>query len=64
MLVAGIGVGVLALIPVFTAALLIHAYPSSAVGLGLALVGAIVGPALGEWKDARHQRKSAPQSNL
>ena len=53
-----------ALMPVFIAALLIHAYPKFAVALGLALVGAIVGPALGEWKDARQQRKSAPESNL
>jgi len=50
--------------PVLMAAVLIRAYPAFAVALGLALVGAIVGPALSDWKDARQQRKSAPEINL
>lgn len=50
--------------PVFVAAVLIRAYPAFAVALGLALVGAIVGPALSEWKDAKHRRKAAPETNL
>jgi hypothetical protein len=50
--------------PVFIAAVLIRAYPAFAVALGLALVGAIVGPALREWKDAKHRRKAAPETNL
>jgi hypothetical protein len=36
--------------PVAFAILLIRAYPSFAVASGLALVGAFVGPALGEWR--------------
>jgi hypothetical protein len=39
--------------PVFLAALLVRASPSFAVALGLALAGAVLGPALREWKDAR-----------
>lgn len=39
--------------PLFIAALLIHAHPSFAGALGFALAGAVVGPALSEWKDAR-----------
>ena len=50
--------------PVFMAAVLIRAYPAFAMALGLALVGAVVGPALSEWKDARHQRKTTPGTNL
>jgi len=50
--------------PVLMAAVLIRAYPAFAMALGLALVGAIVGPALGEWKDARHQRKATSETNL
>jgi hypothetical protein len=50
--------------PVFMAGLLVRAYPSFAVALGLALLGAIVGPALSEWKDARHQRKSTPEIDV
>ena len=45
--------------PVFLAGLLVRAYPSFAVALGFALIGAVVGPALNEWKEARHQRKDA-----
>jgi hypothetical protein len=43
--------------PIFLAGLLVRAYPSFAVALGLALIGAVVGPALSEWKEARRQRK-------
>ena len=50
--------------PVFIAAVLIRAYPAFAVALGLALAGAIVGPALSEWKDAKLRRKATPQTNL
>jgi hypothetical protein len=48
-------------LPLLFAGLLIHAYPSFAVALGLALVGAIVSPALNEWNDARHKRASTPE---
>ena len=48
-------------LPVFMAAMLIRDHPAFAVALGLALVGAIVGPALSEWRDAAHRPKSAPQ---
>jgi hypothetical protein len=47
--------------PVFIAAVLIRAYPAFAVALGLALAGAIVGPALSEWNDAKSRQKSAPK---
>ena len=40
-----------AVMPLGIASLLIHAYPSFAVALGLALIGAIVGPALIDWKN-------------
>ena len=50
--------------PVFIAAVLVRAYPAFAVALGLALAGAIVGPALSEWKDAKLRRKATPQTNL
>ncbi|MBZ5540663.1 MAG: hypothetical protein LAN61_09115 [Acidobacteriia bacterium] len=50
--------------PVFIAAVLIRAYPAFAVALGLALMGAIVGPALSEWRDAKRRRKAAPETNL
>ncbi|MBZ5703415.1 MAG: hypothetical protein LAN84_16400 [Acidobacteriia bacterium] len=50
-------------LPVLMAAVLIRAYPAFAVALGLALVGAIVGPALSEWRDAARRQKSAPEIN-
>jgi hypothetical protein len=49
-----------ALIPLLFAGLLVHAYPSFAVALGVALAGVVLGPALREWNDARHQRGSTP----
>jgi len=42
--------------PVLMAGLLVRAYPSFAVALGLALIGAIVGPVFGEWT-----RKTTPE---
>lgn len=50
-------------LPLLMAAVLIHAYPAFAVALGLALVGAIAGPALSEWRDAKRRQKSAPEIN-
>jgi hypothetical protein len=53
-----------AVMPLVMAALLVRAYPSFAVAMGLALAGAIIGPALSEWKDARHRRKPMSETNL
>ena len=50
--------------PVLMAAVLIRAYPAFAVALGLALAGAIVGPALSDWRDAKHRPKATPETNL
>jgi hypothetical protein len=46
-------------IPLFLAGLLAWSFPVFAVALGLALMGAIVGPALSDWKTEQHLRKSA-----
>jgi hypothetical protein len=42
--------------PVLMAGMLVRAYPAFAVALGLALIGAIVGPVFGEWT-----RKTTPE---
>jgi hypothetical protein len=47
--------------PLFVAGVLVRAYPSFAEAMGLVLVGAIVGPALREWRDARNQRTSTAE---
>lgn len=44
--------------PLFVAGMLVRTYPSFAVAMGLALVAAMVSPALREWRDARNQRIS------
>jgi hypothetical protein len=44
--------------PVLMAALLVRAYPSFAVALGFALAGAVVGPTLREWNEARRSARS------
>jgi hypothetical protein len=41
--------------PLFVAGMLVRAYPSFAVALGLALLAAMVGPPLREWRDARNR---------
>jgi hypothetical protein len=48
-----------AVIPLFLAGVLVFSYPVFDVALGLVLMGAIGGPALGEWKDERRRPKSA-----
>jgi hypothetical protein len=45
-------------IPLFLALLLILTFPAFDVALGLALMGAIAGPALSEWKDEKRRQKS------
>ena len=50
-----------AVMPLFVAGMLVRAYPSFAVAIGLVLVGAIVGPALREWRDARNRRTSTAE---
>jgi nicotinamide riboside transporter PnuC len=48
-----------AIIPLFAAVVLIFSSPAFDVAVGLALMGAIVIPALSEWKDEKRRRKSA-----
>jgi hypothetical protein len=45
-------------IPLFVAGLLAFSSPVFDVAFGLALMGAIAGPALSEWKNEKHLRKS------
>jgi uncharacterized oligopeptide transporter (OPT) family protein len=45
-------------IPLFAAGLLVFSFPVFDVALGLALVGAIAGPALSEWEEEKRLRKS------
>jgi hypothetical protein len=47
-----------AVVPLALAGVLIFASPVFDVALGLALIGAIAGPALGEWKDEKRRRKA------
>jgi len=47
-----------AVVPLALAVVLAFASPVLDVALGLALIGAIAGPALSEWKDEKRQKKS------
>lgn len=49
-----------AVMPLYVAGVLVRAFPAFAVALGLALVGAIVGPVLSDWKYAR-QKSTTPR---
>jgi hypothetical protein len=49
---------VASLIPLFPGGIMIFSFPVIDVALGLALLGVVAGPALGEWKN----KKSQPQS--
>lgn len=46
------------IIPLAFAGILVFSFPVFDVALGLALMGAIAGPALSEWKSAKRLRKS------
>ena len=48
-----------AIIPLFVAGVFIFSSPAFDVAIGLALMGAIVVPALSEWNDEKRLRKSA-----
>ncbi|HWX55730.1 MAG TPA: hypothetical protein VN176_14175 [Verrucomicrobiae bacterium] len=45
-------------IPLVAAGVAVFSFPVFDVALGLALVGIIAGPALRDWKDERHPRKT------
>ncbi len=47
-----------AVVPLALAGVLVFASPVFDVALGLALIGAIAGPALSEWKDEERRRKA------
>ena len=47
-----------AVIPLFAGGMLAFSFPVVDVALGLALMGAISGPALSEWRDEKHRLKS------
>lgn len=47
-----------AVVPIALAGVLIFASPVFDIALGLALIGAIAGPALSEWKDEERRRKA------
>lgn len=49
---------VASLIPLFLGGIMIFSFPVIDVALGLALLGVVAGPALGEWKN----KKSLPKS--
>jgi hypothetical protein len=49
-------------IPLFLAGVLVFSSPVFDVALGLALMAAITGPALSEWKDEKRLQKSTPPS--
>jgi hypothetical protein len=46
------------LIPLFVAGVLVFSFPVFDVAFGLALMGAIAGPALSDWKNDNRMRKS------
>ncbi len=50
-------------IPIAAAGVLALSSPVFDVALGLALMGAIVGPALSEWRSEQHPRKSVAHSS-
>lgn len=45
-------------IPVLAAGVLVFSFPVFDVALGMALMGAVAGPALSEWKNEKHLRQS------
>jgi nicotinamide riboside transporter PnuC len=47
-------------VPLALAVVLAFASPVFDVALGLALIGAIAGPALSEWKDEKRRQKATP----
>lgn len=51
------------IIPLFLAGMLAVTSPIFDVALGLAVMGAVGGPALREWKDERRKRKSTLELN-
>jgi hypothetical protein len=53
-----------AVIPLFLAAMLIFTFPVFDVALGMALIAATAGPALSEWNDENRIRKSPAPNNL
>jgi hypothetical protein len=46
------------IIPLFVGGIMIFSFPAADVALGLALVGVVAGPALGEWKNKKGLPKS------
>jgi hypothetical protein len=52
-----------AVVPLALAGVLVFSSPIFDVALGLALMGAIAGPALSEWKNEKRLQKSAPASD-
>jgi hypothetical protein len=46
------------IIPLFLGGIMIFSFPAIDVALGLALLAAVAGPALGEWKNKKGQPKS------
>lgn len=52
-----------AVVPLALAAVLVFSSPVFDVALGLALIAAIAGPALSEWKNEKHLQKSTPASD-
>jgi hypothetical protein len=52
-----------AVVPLALAVVLIFSSPVFDVALGLALMGAIAGPALSEWKNEKRLQKSTPASD-
>jgi hypothetical protein len=47
-------------IPLLMAAMLVLSFPVFNVALGLALMGAIAGPAVSEWRNENRLRRLAP----
>jgi hypothetical protein len=45
------------IIPLFVGGIMIFSFPAMDVALGLALLGVLAGPALGEWKDKKRLPK-------